>query len=178
MKLLFDLFPVFLFFVAYRFGGIYVATGVAMAATVLQIGWAWFVHRKVDPMMWFTLVVVMLFGGLTLILHNPTFIKWKPSIIYWGMAVSMAVAMFGFGKNAIRSMLGSQIDLPAKVWRSLNLSWMAFFTLMGAVNIFVAYQFSEETWVNFKMFGGIGLMVFFVLVQSIFLSRHMEQEKD
>jgi intracellular septation protein len=177
MKFLFDLFPVLLFFVAYRFADIYTATGVAIAATVLQIGWAWFVRKKVDPMMWFTMAVVVIFGGLTIILHNPTFIKWKPTVIYWGMALAMVVALVGFRRNAIESVMGSQIQLPRPVWSRLNLSWMGFFAMMGALNLIVAYNFSESAWVNFKLFGGIGLMIVFVVAQSLMLSRYIEEEK-
>ncbi len=177
MKLLFDVFPVLLFFVAYRFADIYTATKVAIAATVLQLGWAWFVRKKVEPMMWFTLAVVVVFGGLTLVFHNPTFIKWKPTAIYWGMAIAMAIALWGFGRNAAESVMGQQIQLPRPVWTRLNFAWMGFFLAMGVLNLFVAFNFSETTWVNFKLFGGIGLMLVFVVIQSFALSRYIEEEK-
>ncbi|WP_341678921.1 septation protein A [Niveibacterium sp. SC-1] len=177
MKILFDLFPVLLFFVAYRVTDIYTATLVAIGATIAQIAWAWFVRRKVDAMMWFTLVVVVVFGGLTIALHNPTFIKWKPTILYWGMGLGMLVATLAFKRNAIRSMLGSQIELPDAVWSRLNFSWAGFFVAMGAINLFVAYHFSESTWVNFKLFGGIGLMILFVFAQSLMLSRYIGEEE-
>jgi len=177
MKILFDLFPVLLFFVAYRVTDIYTATLVAIVATIAQIAGTWIVRRKVDAMMWFTLVVVVVFGGLTIALHNPTFIKWKPTILYWGMSAGMLVATFAFKRNAIRSMLGSQIELPEAVWSRLNFSWMGFFLAMGAINLFVAYNFSESAWVNFKLFGGIGLMILFVFAQSLMLSRYMGEEE-
>jgi intracellular septation protein len=177
MKILFDLFPVLLFFVAYRFSDIYTATGVAIAATVLQISWAYFVRKKIEPMMWFTLAVVVIFGSLTLIFHNPTFIKWKPTVLYWGMASGIAVSLCFFGRNPLRSMLGSQLELPAQVWTRLTWSWIGFFAVMGALNLVVAYQFSEATWVNFKAFGGTALMLVFVIAQSLFLSRYIEEDK-
>lgn len=177
MKILFDLFPVLLFFVAYRFSDIYTATGVAIAATIVQIGWAYFVRRKIEPMMWFTLAVVLIFGTLTLVLHNPTFIKWKPTVLYWGMAAGIAISLLFFGRNPLRSMLGTQLELPATVWTRLTWSWIGFFTVMGTLNLIVAYQFSERTWVNFKAFGGIALMLIFVIAQSLMLSRYIEEDK-
>jgi len=177
MKILFDLFPVLLFFIAYKFADIYVATGVAVAATVLQLAWAYFIHRKVEPMMWFSAVVVVIFGSLTLVLHDPTFIKWKPTIIYWGMAIAMAVTQWGFRRNPMQAVFGSQLELPEEAWRKLNFSWMAFFAVMGVINIAVAYRFSEQAWVNFKLFGGTGLMLAFVVVQSLMLSRYLDEEK-
>lgn len=177
MKLLFEIFPVLLFFVAYKFADIYVATGVAMAATVLQLGWALTIRRRVEPMMWFSAVVVVVFGTLTLVLHDPTFIKWKPTIIYWGMALAMAVTQWGFKRNPMQSIFGSQLELPAEAWVKLNRSWMAFFAAMGVINIAVAYKFSEAVWVNFKLFGGTGLMILFVLAQSLMLSRYLDEEQ-
>ncbi|MCL2656908.1 MAG: septation protein A [Betaproteobacteria bacterium] len=178
MKFLFDVFPVLLFFIAYKFADIYTATGVAIAATFLQIGWAWFVRKKVEPLMWFTFAIIMIFGGLTLILHNPIFIKWKPTAIYWSMAAAMAIARWGFGRNAAESVMGQQIKLPQPIWARLNYSWMGFFTFMGALNLFVALNFSESAWVNFKLFGGTGLMLIFVVIQSLMLSRHIGKEDE
>ena len=177
MKLFLDLFPVLLFFVAYRFSDIYTATGVAIAATLLQLGWAYFIRKKVEPMMWFTLAVVVIFGSLTLLLHNPTFIKWKPTVLYWGMAAGITISLTIFGRNPLRSMLGTQLELPAPVWTRLTWSWTGFFAAMGTLNLIIAYQCSERTWVNFKAFGGIGLMLVFVVAQSLFLSRYIEEDK-
>ena len=138
MKLLFDFFPIILFFVAYKFGGIYVATGVAIAATFAQIGWVWFKHRKVDAMLWVSLVVVVVFGGATLLLHDETFIKWKPTVLYWLFALALAGGQLIYRKNLIRSLLGSQMELPAFAWSRLNWSWTAYFAIMGLLNIWVA----------------------------------------
>ncbi|HMV17440.1 MAG TPA: septation protein A [Zoogloea sp.] len=176
MKLLFDLFPILLFFIAYKFAGIYTATGVAIAATVGQIVWVWFHHRKVDTMLWVSLVLVSVFGGATLIFQNPTFIKWKPTVLYWLFAVVLVGAPLILKRNLIRAMLEAQMHLPDPLWGRLNLAWAGFFAAMGGLNLFVAYSFSEDAWVNFKLFGGMGLMLVFVLAQGMILSRYIEEE--
>lgn len=174
MKFLFDLFPVILFFVAFKTAGIYVATGVAIAATFGQIGWVWFRHRKVDTMLWVSLAIVTVFGGATLLLHDETFIKWKPTVLYW----LFAGVLFGsvlLGKNPMRAMLGQQLTLPEPVWLQLNRMWGAFFAVMGVLNLYIAYQFPTDIWVNFKLFGGMGLMLLFVIAQGFYLSRYLEE---
>src|SRR5215510_13553200 len=176
MKFLFDIFPVVLFFVAFKVYDIYVATAVAMGATVIQIAWVWVRHRKVDNMLWVSLVVITVFGGATLLLQDETFIKWKPTVLYWLFAAVLGVAEFAFRKNLIRSMMGHQVTLPDPVWTRLNLSWIAFFAGMGALNLYVAYNFSTDAWVNFKLFGGMGLMLVFVVLQALFLARHIEEK--
>jgi intracellular septation protein len=173
MKFLFDLFPVILFFVAFKFAGIYVATAVAMGATVAQIAWVWFRHRKVDAMLWVSFGVIVVFGSATLLLQDETFIKWKPTVLYWLFAASLAVAQVAFGKNLIRAMMGHQLQLPDQAWKRLLWSWAAFFTLMGAANLYVAFNFSTDLWVNFKLFGGMGLMFAFVIAQALFLARYL-----
>lgn len=175
MKFLFDFFPVLLFFVAYKFANIYVATGTAIGATVLQLIFARVVLKRIEPMLWLSATIVIVFGSLTLILHNPTFIKWKPTVLYWCMAVSLAVGPWLFGRNLIRKALEEQVKLPDAIWGRLNLAWVFFLAGMGALNIFVAYHFSEAIWVNFKLFGSMGLMLLFVLGQALFLSRHIEE---
>ncbi|WP_374483333.1 septation protein A [Zoogloea sp.] len=176
MKFLFDLFPIILFFIAYKFAGIFAATAVAIAATIGQIGWVWFRHRKVDTMLWVSLVIVTVFGGATLFFQNPTFIKWKPTVLYWFFAGSLLFSVQFLGKNLIRSLLEAQMKLPEALWGRLNLAWAGFFGVMGFINLFVAYNFSEDTWVNFKLFGGMGLMLVFVLAQGMLLSRYIEEE--
>ena len=173
MKLLFDFFPIVLFFIAFKIGGIYVATGVAIAATVLQIAWVWARGRRVEPMLWVSLVVVVLFGGATLLLHDQTFIKWKPTVLYWVFALSLAGAQLLWRRNLIRSLLGSQLELPAAAWTRLNWSWAGYFALMGAINLWVAYSFSTATWVNFKLFGSLGLTLVFAIVQSLLIARYL-----
>jgi intracellular septation protein len=177
MKFLFDLFPVILFFAAYKFADIYVATGVAIAATFAQIGWVWFKHRKVDTMLWVSLGLITVFGGATLLLQNPTFIKWKPTVLYWLFAVVLAVSAGFMKKNLIRKMLEEQMTLPEPLWTRLNLSWVAFFAAMGLANLYVAYNFSEADWVNFKLFGGMGLMIAFIVVQGLFLAKYVEEKQ-
>jgi intracellular septation protein len=176
MKFLFDLFPVILFFVAFKLADIYVATGVAIAATFAQVGWLKLRGRKVDTMLWASLAIIVVFGGLTLLLHDDTFIKWKPTILYWLFAVALAGGELVFRRNLIRSLLGEQLQLPDRAWRTLNWSWAAFFAFMGAANLFVAYSFSTDAWVNFKLFGGIGLMLLFVLAQGMFLAKYVEEK--
>ncbi|MGO4330006.1 septation protein A [Cupriavidus sp. 2TAF22] len=175
MKFLFDLFPVILFFVAFKFAGIYTATGVAIVATVVQIGWVWLRHRKVEPMQWISLAIISVFGGATLLLHNETFIKWKPTVLYWLFAATLTLSALLWRKNLIRAMLGKQVSMPDNAWGKLNAAWAAFFAVMGVVNLYVAYQFSTDAWVNFKLFGSMGLMLVFILAQSVWLSRHMQE---
>ncbi len=178
MKLLFDIFPVALFFAAYKFSGIYVATGVAIVANVLQILWLRLTGKKVEPMMWISLAIIAVFGGATLYLHDETFIKWKPTVLYWLFAAALLVAKIGFKKNFIRSMMEKNIALPEPIWTRLNLSWAVFFLLMGLLNLYVAFNFSTDTWVNFKLFGSFGLMLVFIIGQGLLLSKHAIEEKD
>jgi intracellular septation protein len=177
MKFLFDLFPVALFFVAFKVFDIYTATAVAIAATFLQIGWLKWKHRKVDTMMWISLAIIVVFGGATLALHDETFIKWKPTVLYWLFALSLAGSELLFRRNLIRAMLGEQMRMPDGVWTRLNWSWVGFFILMGVANLFVAYTFPTDTWVNFKLFGGMGLLLVFVVLQALFLARHIEERE-
>ncbi|HEY6240227.1 MAG TPA: septation protein A [Burkholderiales bacterium] len=175
MKFLFDLFPVVLFFAAFKLFDIYTATAAAIAATFLQIGWLKWKRRKVDTMMWVTLVIIVVFGGATLALHDETFIKWKPTVLYWLFAIALAGAELLFRRNLLRSILGQQVRMPATVWTRLNWSWVGFFTFMGVANLYVAFNFSTDTWVNFKLFGGLGLMLVFVVLQALFLARYVEE---
>jgi len=177
MKFLFDLFPVILFFIAYKFAGIFVATGVAIAATFGQIGWVWFRRRKVDTMLWVSLAIITVFGGATLLLHDKTFIQWKPTVLYWLFAATLAGGSLFMKKNLIKSLLSEQLQLPDAAWQRMNVSWIGFFLFMGVANLYVAYNFSEDAWVNFKLFGGMGLMFAFVLVQGALLSKYIEEKK-
>jgi intracellular septation protein len=178
MKFVFDLFPVVLFFAAFKLQGIYVATAVAIAATFLQIGWVWFRHRKVDTMLWVSLAVIVVFGGATLLLHDETFIKWKPTVLYWLFGSVLLGAQMLFGKNLIRALMGKEIRLPDDIWNKLNVSWVIFFATMGILNLLVAYNFDTDTWVNFKLFGGLGLTLAFVVLQGLALARFMEPERN
>ncbi|HEY8069282.1 MAG TPA: septation protein A [Burkholderiales bacterium] len=177
MKFLYDLFPVILFFVAFKLTDIYVATGVAIGATILQIGLLAILRKKIDAMLWVSLGIIVVFGGATLILHDEIFIKWKPTVLYWSFAVALAGARLLLGRNLIRSMLGAQLRLPDGVWDRLNWSWVAFFLFMGAANLAIAFNFTTDQWVTFKLFGGTGLMLAFVIAQGLFLARHVEEEE-
>ncbi len=174
MKFLFDLFPVIVFFAAFKIYGIYVATAVAIAATFMQIAWVWFRHRKVDTMLWVSLGVIVVFGGATLLLQNETFIKWKPTVLYWLFAAALLISDVAFGKNLIKAMMAKQIALPDAVWRTLHLSWVGFFAFMGVLNLYVAFNFSTDDWVNFKLFGGMGLMVAFIVLQAFMLGKYVD----
>lgn len=177
MKFLFDLFPVILFFATYKFAGIYAATGVAIAATFAQIGWVRFRHGKVDKMLWISLGLIVVFGGMTLILRDPTFIMWKPTVLYWLFACVLLVSALFFRKNLIRSMLEANVQLPEALWGKLNLAWVAFFAVMGVLNLYVAFNFSESDWVNFKLFGGMGLMFLFIIAQGLLLAKYVESDE-
>lgn len=200
MKFLFDLLPVILFFSVYKlagahqeaafemaggwFGGgvsatqvpILLATAVAILATFGQIAWVWARHRKVDTMLWMSLGLIVVFGGATLFFHNPTFIKWKPTALYWLLGAVLTGSVVLFRRNLIRRMLEAQLQLPDIVWARLNTAWAVFFFAMGGLNLYVAYSFSEAAWVNFKLFGGMGLMLVFVLAQGFYLSRYLEED--
>lgn len=177
MKLLIDFFPIILFFVAFKFAGIYVATGVAIAATIAQIGWLRHSTGKTEPMQWVSLAVIVLFGGATIILQNETFIKWKPTVLYWLMAGTLMAGQLVLKKNLLKTLMGSQLELPESAWRVTNWSWIAFFGAMGVANLWVAYHYDTNTWVNFKLFGGMGLMVVFVIGQALYLGRYAKAEE-
>jgi intracellular septation protein len=175
MKFLFDLFPVILFFAAFQLWDIYVATGVAIAASFAQIGWLALRGKRIDPMLWASLAIIVVFGGLTLALRDKTFIQWKPTVLYWLFAAVLTGGALT-RRNLIKAMMSKQIALPEPVWAKLNWSWVGFFAFMGAANLYVAYNFSESAWVNFKLFGGLGLMLLFVLGQGLVLSRYAEDK--
>ncbi|MCD0504095.1 septation protein A [Bordetella petrii] len=175
-KFLFDLFPLILFFIAYRFADIYTATAVAIAASVAQFIWLKATKKRIEATHWINLSVIVIFGGATLWLHSDVFIKWKPTVLYWLFGGALLGARL-FGRNLMRKLLGSQIELPDAAWDKLNLSWALFFLAAGAVNLYVAFsgQFTESQWVNFKVFGLMGLLLAFVIGQSLWLGRHMQQ---
>ncbi|MEC5218612.1 intracellular septation protein [Actimicrobium sp. GrIS 1.19] len=206
MKFLFDLFPVILFFAMFKWGEghvasaqqlastylsgfvsggvvtaeqapILLATSVVIIATLLQIGYLLARRKKVDVMLWVSLLIVGVFGGATIYFHNENFIKWKPTVLYWAFASTFLISQFVLKKNLIKTMMGEQLDLPAQVWSRLSLSWAGFFLMMGVLNLYVAFNFPTAVWVNFKLFGGMGLMLVFVLAQSVFLSKHMQEPK-
>jgi len=217
MKLLVDFFPIILFFVAYKMQGIYVATGVAIAAAALQVGWIWFRHRRVETMHVATLGLLAVFGGLTIALHDPIFVMWKPTLVNWLFAVAFLGSQWVGERTLIERMMSHAIDVPAATWKRLNLAWVLFFLLSGLANLFVVYvgsgfyearqaliaatgtdeidlatcaaqftgnlldlcthaQAREEVWVNFKLFGMMGLTILFVIAQAFYLARHIKDE--
>jgi intracellular septation protein len=203
MKFLFDLLPVILFFGIFKWGEghsdaaqalvgqylsgfvsggivtaaqapILLATAVAIVATVAQIAYLLARRKKVDPMLWVSLAIIGFFGGATIYFHNEAFIKWKPTVLYWCFGAALLASQIGFKKNLIRTMMGKQITLPDTIWERLNLAWIVFFALMGVLNLYVAFNFPTATWVNFKLFGFMGLMFAFVIGQSLFLSKYLK----
>lgn len=176
MKLLLDFFPIVLFFAAFKLAGIFIATAVAIAATLLQIGWLYRKNGHVEPMQWVSLVVIVVFGGATLITQDETFIKWKPTILYWLMGGALLVGHFLFQRNFLRQLMGAQLSLPDPVWRTLMFSWTGFFAVMGVINLYIANNFDTDTWVSYKLFGGMGLMLVFVIAQALYLSRHVQEQ--
>jgi intracellular septation protein len=177
LKFLFDLLPVILFFATFKVAGIFTATAVAIVATLAQIAWVKWHHGKVDGMLLASGVIVVVFGGATLLLHDETFIKWKPTVLYWMFALILFTAEIFWRKNLIRSMMEQSMTMPDNVWRKLNHAWAGFFAVLGVINLYVAFHYPLDTWVNFKLFGTTGLMVTFVVAQSLLLSKYVE-EKD
>ncbi len=203
MKFLFDLFPLILFFAVFRlsdgnveaaqlFGQTYLsgfvsdgtvstaqapillATAVAILATIGQIGYLIARGKKVDTMLWVSFAIIALFGGATIYFHNETFIMWKPTVLYWCFGAVLLFSQIMLRKNLIRIMMQEQVSMPDLVWHRLNLAWVAFFLTMGLLNLYVAFTFSLATWVNFKLFGGMGLMFAFIIGQSFVLSKYMK----
>ena len=177
MKFFVDLLPVLAFFVAFQLAGIYVATAVAIATTFVQVAWLKLRGKRVDAMLWASLAIIVVFGGATLVLKDETFIKWKPTVLYWMLGAVLGGAALVFRRNLIRAMLSEQVQLPDPVWNRLNWSWVGFFLFMGGLNLYVAFNYSTDLWVNFKLFGGMGLMLLFVVVQALFLARHVEDKQ-
>ena len=176
MKFFFDFFPVILFFVAYKVTDIFVATGVAIAATVAQIAWVLLRGKKVTGMQWTSLVIIVVFGGATLLLRDETFIKWKPTVLYW-LAGVVFLGALAFRQNLVKGVMGAGIELPEAAWFKLAVAWGVFFLFKGTLNLWVAYNFSTETWVNFKLFGGMGLMAAFVIAQALWIARYLPDEE-
>ena len=207
MKILLDFLPIILFFGMFKYaeghsdwaarfasehfgfivsGGVVgteeapvlLATLVVIVATTAQITYLLARRRKIDMMLWITFVLVVVLGGATVWFHNATFIKWKPSVLYWAMGLSFWISQTVFKKNLLQTLIGDQLELPAPVWRRLNAAWITFFGLMGVINLYVAYTYSTSTWASFKAFGATGLMLVFMLGQGIYLSRHIKPEAE
>jgi intracellular septation protein len=205
MKILFDFLPIALFFGMFKYaegnrewaaalatdwlgfmvaGGmvgpaeapVLLATVVVIVATMLQILWLKIAGKKVDTMLWVSLGLVTLLGGATIYFHSESFIKWKPTVLYWVMGGALMIGQLVFKKNGIQKLMGAQMSLPDAIWQRVNLSWVAFFAVMGVINLWVAFNFSTSAWVNFKLFGGIGLMFAFVALQAVYLNKHIKPD--
>ncbi len=206
MKLLVDFLPILLFFATFKFAGadkdwasafatdhfgflvsggkvghdeapVLLATVVVVAATLAQVLWLKLRGRKVDGMLWMTFGIVTVLGAATIWFHNETFIKWKPTVLYWTFGLTLGLSQLLLRRNLLRTLMGQQIDLPDAVWQRLNLAWVVFFALMGFVNLWVAYGFSTDTWVNFKLFGGVGAMFAFIVAQALYMSRYVKEDE-
>lgn len=186
MKFLYDLFPLLLFFVAFKYYGIYEATAVAIIASFVQVGGFWLKHRRFETTHLVTLGVIVVFGGLTLALHDDTFIKWKPTLVYWILAALLLGSQFFGKKTVIERMLGNQFTLPPAVWTRQNLSWAIFFAMLGVLNLYVAFYYApdldaaarRDIWVNFKVFGLLGLTLAFTVVQAMLLARYVNDKTE
>ena len=176
MKILIDFFPILLFFGAYKFYDIYVATGVLMVATVLQMALIYAIDRKLQAMHKITLALILVFGALTLLLHDERFIKWKPTVLYAAMAIGLAVALWGMKKNFLQLLLGSQLELPHAVWMRLNQAWIVYCAFMAVLNGYVAALYSTETWVNFKLWG-YAIPLAFIVAQGFYIARRLKTDK-
>jgi intracellular septation protein len=207
LKLLFDLFPVILFFVAYKLGNSYpeaaaqlaattlggvvadgqipaaqapilLATAVAIVASLLQVGYRLARRQKVEPMLWLSFVVILVFGGATIWLHDETFIKWKPTILYWLFGLILLGGRLFGKRNLLQGLLGTQIVVEARIWEQMLWLWIVFFAAIGVANLVVAFNFPTDQWVNFKLFGLFGLTLVFTLGIGIWLARHMKEVPD
>ncbi len=178
MKLLMDFFPVVLFFAVYKYtGDIVIATAVLIPVTIAQVGWTWLRHRRVENMHLVTLVLVVLLGGATILFQDATFIQWKPTIVNWLFALAFLGSEYIGERNLVQRMLEANLQLERPVWTRLNFAWITFFTFVGALNLVVAFNFDENTWVNFKLFGLLGLTLLFVVVQGLWLARHLPDDE-
>lgn len=177
MKILADLFPVILFFIAYQLFDIYVATQVAIVAAALQVAYNKLRFGKVENMHWITLALLVVFGGLTLALRDPTFIKWKPTVVNWLFGAAFLFSQLFMERSLLQRMMDHAVTLPRIAWLRLNIAWISFFFAMGVLNLYVAYNYTEEVWVNFKLFGFLGLTLLFMIAQGFYLARFMEPEK-
>lgn len=203
MKFLFDVFPVLLFFIAFKWGesnpamaqewvqhflsgfiadgktpvevaAVIFATAITLLASVLQISYLLLNRVKVDAMLWVSFITIMVFGGATIYFHSETFIKLKPTVLYWCYGGALLLSQLIFKKNLIKAAMSAQVQLPESVWSRLGLVWIAYFTLMGLANLFVAQQFSTSTWATFKLVSLVGIMPAFIIGQSLFLSKYIE----
>lgn len=176
MKQWLDYIPLVLFFAVFKLKGIFPATEVLMASSVCLYGYLWISEGRLEKKHLITLVITLAFGGMALYFHDVTFLKWKASIIDWCIAVGFLSTHLIEGELAIQRLLGHAVQLPAPVWKRLNVAWALFFASLGTVSLYVAYHADTNTWVNFKVFGTFGLTFLFVIVQMLYISRHLPPE--
>jgi len=205
MKLILDFLPILMFFAVFKYGEghsewaaafasqhlgfmvsggvvgpkeapVLLATVVVVVSTLAQVAWLLARRQKVHMMLWVSLALVTVLGAATVWFHSDTFIKWKPTGLYWVMGLAFWASQTFFRKNLVQSLMGTQFDLPAAVWQRLNIAWVAFFGLMGLLNLYVAYSFETTTWVNFKLFGITGLMLVFMVGQGLYLGKHLKDD--
>jgi intracellular septation protein len=177
MKLLYDFLPIIVFFVTFKMAGVLAATGAAIAVTVVQLVYGKWKHGKVEPMQLVSCALMVVFGGATLLFQDETFIKWKPTVLKLLFAAAFLGTQLFSEKTLVERLMGKAVTLPAQTWKRLNLAWVAFFVVVGGVNLLVAYNFDTETWVNFKLFGILGLTLAFVVVQGLFIYKHLPQKE-
>lgn len=173
MKVFFDLFPVILFFIGFKLYDIFIATAIAIGATIALIIYSKLRHGKVEKMLIINGIVISILGGVTLLLHDKTFIMWKPTVLYWLLAAALLVSNFFFKKNLIQQMMGKMLNPPAHLWQRLNWIWIAFLIALGFINIYVFKHYSENTWVNFKLFGVTSIMFIFMIAQTLILKDYL-----
>lgn len=173
MKVFFDLFPVILFFIGFKLYDIFIATAIAIGATIALIIYSKVRHGKVEKMLMVNGIIISVLGGITLLLHDKTFIMWKPTVLYWLLAAALLISNMFFKKNLIQQMMGKMLNPPAATWDKLNLLWIAFLIALGFLNLYVAFNYSENTWVNFKLFGVTSMMFIFMMAQTLFLKDYL-----
>ncbi|MCK4841481.1 MAG: septation protein A [Methylococcales bacterium] len=177
MKQLLEFIPIILFFITFKLYDIYTATAVVIVATIIQVGITWFKYKKVEAMQWITLGLILVMGGATLYLQDEQFIKWKLTIIEWLFGFAFLGSHFA-KKTFVERMMGANLELPATIWKKLNLMWATFFISVGFINIYVMQNYDTEDWVTFKTFGVPGLMLVFIVLQMIFIYKYIPNTEE
>ena len=178
MKQLLEFIPIILFFIAYKLYDIYVATAVVIVATIIQVAITWFKYKKVETMQWVTLGLILVMGGATIYLQNEQFIKWKLTIIEWLFGLAFIGSQFFGKKPLVERMMGASLELPASIWKKLNLMWATFFISVGFINIYVMQNYNTDDWVTFKTFGVPGLMIVFIILQMVFIYKYIPDTEE
>jgi len=178
MKQLLEFIPVILFFITYKLYDIYTATAVIIVATIIQVTITWFKYKKVEPMQWITLGLIVVMGGATIYLQNEQFIKWKLTVIEWLFGLAFLGSQFFAKKTFVERMMGANLELPTPVWKKLNFAWATFFISVGFINIYVMQNYNTDDWVTFKTFGVPGLMLIFIVIQMLFIYKHIPETEE